>query len=71
MNFTTIITAWTPWQAVELVCIVYCADYLHIWALLIEDHGATTTPPTASTRHRRWTLHSNWPPEPTGTRSTV
>jgi hypothetical protein len=30
MNFTTIITAWTPWQAVGLVCIVYCADYLHV-----------------------------------------
>jgi hypothetical protein len=30
MNFTTIITAWTSWQAVELICIVYCADYLHV-----------------------------------------
>ena len=32
MNSTTIITAWTPLQAkaMELVCIVYCADYLHV-----------------------------------------
>jgi hypothetical protein len=30
MNSTTIITRLAPLQAMELVCIVYCADYLHV-----------------------------------------
>jgi hypothetical protein len=30
MNSTTIITGLTPLQAMELVCLVYGADYLHV-----------------------------------------
>jgi hypothetical protein len=34
MNFTTIITGVDAVPAMKLVCLIYCADYLHARALI-------------------------------------
>lgn len=53
MSLDAIITGVTPLQAVELVCIVYGADYLHVPGVCHRRSRATITLPTVSTK-RRW-----------------
>lgn len=52
MNPPTIITGLTPLQAMELLCIGYCADYLPVLDPTHRRSQATITP---SIRHRCWT----------------
>jgi hypothetical protein len=54
MNSTTIITGLTPLQAMELICIVYCAHHLHVPGATHRKSRTTTIPPTASTDTGAW-----------------